>query len=84
MKSDQQIWQAWADKLHRWGLGYWVASFLEAAGPLTTIGAQVVYMTQPLLNPIWQDQHMEALADMLEEPERTKTFAAFLREENTL
>ncbi|MCK4898495.1 MAG: hypothetical protein KAS38_06950 [Anaerolineales bacterium] len=82
MKSDQQIWQAWADKLHRWGLGYWVASFLEAAGPLTTIGAQAVYMSQPFLNLALRHDHMKALASMLEEPERTKTFAAFLREEN--
>ena len=84
MDSDQHIWQAWANKLHRWGLGYWVASFLEAAGPLTTLGAQVVYVTQPLLNPIWQDEYLEALAGMLEKPERTQLFAAFLREENTL
>jgi hypothetical protein len=28
--------------------------------------------------------HIEALASMLEEPERSKTFAAFLREENNL
>jgi hypothetical protein len=84
MNSDQQIWQAWADKLHRWGLGYWVASLLEAAGPLTTIGAQVVYLSQPFLNLALQHHHINALASMLEEPERMKMFAAFLREENSL
>ena len=84
MDSDQHIWQAWAEKLHRWGLGSLVATFLEAAGPLTTIGAQVVYLTQPFLNFALRYDHIEALASLLEEPERTRTFAAFLREENNL
>lgn len=84
MESDQQIWQAWAEKLHRWGLGNWVATFLEAAGPLTTIGAQVVYLSQPFLNIALRYDHIEALASMLEEPERAKTFAALLREDKKL
>ena len=83
MNSDQQIWQAWADKLHRWGLGDWVASLLEAAGPLTIIGAQLIYISQPLLNATMPDKHTETLLGILEEPERTKTFTEFLREENS-
>jgi len=84
MESDQQIWRAWAERLHHWGLGSWVAALLEAAGPITTIGAQMVYLTQPFLNLALRYDHIEALASMLEEPERSKTFAAFLREEKIL
>lgn len=84
MESDQQIWQSWAEKLHSWGLGNLVATFLEAAGPLTTLGAQVVYLSQPFLNIALRYDHIEALASMLEEPESTNTFTTFLREENKL
>lgn len=83
MKADQQIWQAWADKLHRWGLGDWVAFVLEAAGPLTLLGAQMIYLSQPFLSSVWVNGQMEALAGMLEEPDRTKMFVTFLREEHS-
>lgn len=81
MYSDQQIWRTWAEKLHRWGLGEWVASFLEAAGSLTPIGAQLLYVSQPFLDFAWPESHIEALAEMLEEPEKVRVFAAYLRQE---
>jgi hypothetical protein len=80
MNSDRHIWQVWADKLHRWGLCDWTASFLEAAGPLTVLGAQAIYMGQPLINNVVSNSHLEALAYMLEEPQQTRDFVSFLRE----
>jgi len=81
MYSDRHIWQVWADKLHRWGLSDWTASFLEAAGPLTMLGAQVIYMGQPLINNVVSNSNLEALATMLEEPQQTRDFVNFLRED---
>ena len=54
---------------------------LEAAGPLTVIGAQLVYFGSPLLRPALTDAQCNALADLLEDRSETQAFAAFLREE---
>ena len=81
MRSDRHIWQGWAQKLHSWGLGDWTASLLEIAGPLTWLGAQVVYLGQPLLNQAAPNGQIQALVELLEDPESAKTFIGMLREE---
>ncbi len=83
MSSDQHIWRVWASFLQRWGLENWVASLLEAAGPLTLLGAQVVYFSQPLLNRSVPEDHLEALARILEDSTHTQAFVNFLREAPT-
>jgi hypothetical protein len=80
MEAYRHIWQSWANTLHRWGMGDWVASFLEAAGPLTIVGAQAVYLSQPLFNLAFPDNHFDALASLLEDGGHTRAFAALLRE----
>ena len=80
MASNQHIWQIWAHNLHRWGLAEWVATLLEAAGPLTLIAAQVVYMAQPLANRAAPEGHLQALAELLEDTKTTHRFTAYLRE----
>jgi len=83
MTSDQQIWQSWARTIHRWGIENLVAAFLEAAGPLTTIGAQIIYLSQPYLKSIIQPEQLLALSSMLDEPQQTRKFIHYLREEST-
>ena len=81
MLSDRHIWQGWAQKLHCWGLEDWTASILENAGPLTWLGAQLVYLGQPFLTPMTPGSHIQALVELLEDPESAKTFISMLREE---
>ncbi len=57
-----------------------VASFLDAVGPLSIVGAQAIYLFQPILNGIVSMDQLGALAQMLEEPEETKHFAEMIRE----
>ncbi len=80
MSSDQHIWQVWASFLHRWGIEEWVASFLEAAGPLTILGAQAIYFSQPLLKGPVSEEHLNALARLFEDSTHTRAFIDFLRE----
>ena len=80
MEAYRHIWQSWANTLHRWGMGDWVASFLEAAGPLTIIGAQAVYLGQPLFKLAVPENHLDALAHLLEDDGQTRAFATLLRE----
>lgn len=58
-----------------------VASFLEAAGPLTLIGAQVIYIGQPILRDFLPAAHLRALTSMLEDNAQRDAFVNCLREE---
>jgi hypothetical protein len=81
MHDSKHIWQDWARILQRWGLQDIVASLLEAFGPLNLLGAQVVYLGQPLLGHLAPIDHLEALAHMLEDRADTQAFISILREE---
>ncbi|MFH1635279.1 MAG: hypothetical protein ABIG63_14905 [Chloroflexota bacterium] len=82
MKEDKHIWQVWADLLCRWGVQDIVAALLEATGPLNLLGAQAVYLGQPLLNQILPAGHLDALANLLEDPEEIQAFSSFLRQKS--
>jgi hypothetical protein len=81
MDDNHHIWHIWARTLHRWGVSHLAASLLDAAGPVTLLGAQAVYLGQPLLRGIIPATHLNALAGLLEDGAQTRAFAAFLREE---
>jgi hypothetical protein len=76
-------WPAWADFLRQHGLEDMAAWTLEAAGPLTVIGAQLVYFGSPLLRPALTDTQCNELASLLEDRAEAQAFAAFLREEGS-
>jgi hypothetical protein len=70
-------WPTWAESLRRLKLDGLAAWFLEAAGPLTVLGAQAVYIAQPFVG----GKRLDALAFLLEEDEETQAFARYLRGE---
>jgi len=74
-------WPAWADFLRRLGLENLAAWALEAARPLTVLGAQALYLGAPLLRPAFSNAQVGALAHLLEDDEEMRAFASFLREE---
>ena len=80
MDTNRHIWQLWAQNLHRWGIQDLVASLLEGFGPLNALGAQMVYLSQPLLDLAIPNAHLKALADMLEDSTQTQAFVNLLRE----
>lgn len=81
MQSDRSSWEAWARNLQRWGVQEIVAALLEAAGPLTLFLAQIVYAGQPFLRGVFPGQRLDALAHIFEDPQESRRFAAFIREE---
>lgn len=83
MDENHLYWERWAKFLRRWGLGTPASAVLEAAGPLTTLVAQVVYFGQPFLGGTTPGSQMQALAEMLENQAASRSFAAFLREEES-
>jgi len=83
MDEDQQIWRSWARFLQRWGIEQWVASILEVAGPLSFLGAQLVYICSPLLKYTLPANQLDALGRMLEDTGYTQAFVSCLREART-
>jgi hypothetical protein len=77
-------WPGWSDFLHRHRLEDLAAWVLEAAGPLSVLGAQLIYMGGPLLRPALTDMQRNALASLLEDPDEALAFSAFLREDISL
>ena len=75
------LWSKWAQHLQRWGIDEPVAVFMESAGPLTILFAQVIYVGQPFLDWAMPNERWEALASLLESREERRSFIRFLREE---
>jgi hypothetical protein len=83
METDRHIWRVWASILQRWGVDGLAASFLEVAGPLTVFGAQIVYIAQPMIGQAAPQAHLDELARLLEDSQRTREFVSYLREAST-
>jgi len=81
MVFNHHIWRDWSKSLHRWGLHHLIASFLEVSGPLALVGAQAVYLTEPVLTGFIPSERLNALAGLLEDGEQRREFVAYLREE---
>ncbi len=76
--AKRSFWPEWARFLQRNRLSGAAASLIEAAAPLSFVGAQVIYLSRPFIGPGTQWQ---ALAELLENRDELRHFAAFLREE---
>jgi hypothetical protein len=77
----RSAWPAWAGFLRQHGLENLAIFFLEAAGPLTVLGAQMLYIGGPLFRPALTDVQRDSLAELLEDRQEALAFAAFLRKE---
>ena len=75
----ETYWSQWAGFLRKWGMEGFAAWLLEAGAPLAPVGAQLLYMGQPLFGHSTRAD-MGALALMLNSDEETREFATFLKE----
>jgi len=78
MNSLRAYWPEWTESLRRRGLDGFAAWLLEAGGPINVIGAQLLYMGQPFIVP-QENADIRALANLLEEEDEARAFAALLR-----
>jgi hypothetical protein len=83
MQKDRSFWPEWAQHLKQWGLADLTAALLEAAGPLNVFIAQAVFAGQPFLGQVVPHERLVALASLFEDPEESRSFAAFIREESS-
>jgi hypothetical protein len=78
MDTPRAYWPVWMDSLRKMGLTDLVIWFLEAAGPLNVVGAQIIYLGQPFI-PASSNQSVRALAHLLEQEDEARAFAAQLK-----
>jgi hypothetical protein len=71
-------WSHWAETLRRFKLDGLASWLLEAGAPLTMLGAQMLYVSQPFVG----GKGWSSLAHMLEEDEEVQAFARYLRGED--
>ena len=83
MPSDRSFWPEWARLLHQWGVRDVVIVLLEAASPVHLVLANLVYAGQPFFNQWVAGERVRALANLFEDQDESKSFAAFLREETS-
>jgi hypothetical protein len=83
MQKERSFWPEWARFLHQWGLSELAAAFLEAAGPLRIFAAQFVYAGRTFFSGGAGVDRFTALAQLFEDPEESRSFAAFIREESS-
>ena len=67
--------RGWAHSLHKTGLGDVVGAMLEAVGPISLLGAQVLWVAQPTLSIFMPADEVGGLAHLLE----TETGLAWVR-----
>ena len=75
----QENWQKWIKTLHKLRLHHFTATCLEAFGPINLLGAQLVYISQPVLSPFLTNEQSRDLARILEDPSETALFVKALR-----
>lgn len=76
----QENREKWIQALYKLRLQHLAAAFLEALGPINLLGAQLVYLSQPILSPFISQEQSRDFARILEDPSETKQFIKALRD----
>ncbi len=82
MQKDRSFWPEWSRFLQQSGLTELVAALLDAAGPLSFLVAQAVYVARPFLGWVSADR-LQAFTNLFEDQEESRSFVAFIREESS-
>ncbi len=78
MDMPRAYWPKWTETLRSLGLADLVAWVLEASGPINILGAQMLYISQPLVSKN-SSQGFNALATLLEQEDEARAFVAMLK-----
>ncbi len=69
-----------AERIHRWGMSGLASIFLDAFRPLAFMGGQALWVAQPTLNLLMDNDQVADLAQLLEQPEALTMLRARLEE----
>jgi len=76
----QFILEEWSRKICAWGLGDIVATLLDSLGPLSLVGAQFLYFSQPVASIFLTERSFSALINLFEDQKQSQVFISYLRE----
>lgn len=76
----QFILEEWSRKICAWGLGDIVATLLDSLGPLSLVGAQFLYFSQPVASIFLSDRSLSTLINLFEDQKQSQVFISYLRE----
>jgi hypothetical protein len=77
--ENQENREKWIQTLYKLRLQNFFATILEALGPVNILGAQLVYLSQPILSPFISLEQSRDFAKILEDPSETASFVKALR-----
>ena len=77
--KNQKNREKWIKTLYKLRLQNLTATILEALGPMNILGAQLVYLTQPVLSSFITSEQSQEFAKILEDPSETALFIKALR-----
>ena len=78
--KNQENREKWIQVLYKLRLQTLAAAFLEALGPVNLLGAQLLYLSQPILSPFISQEMAQDFARILEDPSETEEFIKALRD----
>ena len=68
--STSQDDRVWAARLQRWGLDDIAPVFIEVLRPLGAIGGQLLTLASPLLTTFMNEDRLDQIIDLLDDPDR--------------
>lgn len=77
--DNQENREKWVKTLYKLRLQNFFATVLEALGPVSILGAQLIYLSQPILSPFISPEQTRDFAKILEDPTETAGFVKALR-----
>ncbi len=79
--STSQDDRTWSARLQRWGLDDIAPVFIEVLRPFGAIGGQLLTLASPLLTTFINDDRLDQLIEMLDDPDQLEQFARSLDQE---
>jgi hypothetical protein len=80
MIDHSELWKQWEQGLSRWQLRNLAVTLLESSGAFHPVIAQFLLMSQPMFGQTAR-KHMDAIVELLEEPEMCRAFTDYLAQE---
>ena len=80
MTDHSELWKQWEQKLSQWKLQNFVATLIESSGVFHPVIAQFLLISQPMFGQTTRE-HMDAIVELLEEPQVSRAFADYLAKE---
>jgi hypothetical protein len=81
MMNHSVRWKQWQEKLSQWKLQKLAVTLIESSGAFHPVIAQFLLLGQPMFGQTTRN-HIDALVELLEEPQECQAFIGFFQKES--